>query len=219
MGIAPIPPYPMPPESALPAPLVGWHPAPARAALLVHDMQRYFLEPYRRSASPAAELVGNIAALAARARALGMPVYYTAQPGGMTPRERGLLHDFWGPGMSKDPADTGIVDELAPEPGDTVLTKWRYSAFVGSDLEERLRAADRDQLIVCGVYAHVGCLMTACDAFSRDIETFFVSDAVADFTEDHHRLAVRYAAERCAVAASTRRLLDALAPAGAEPVS
>ncbi|MFC5751892.1 isochorismatase family protein [Actinomadura rugatobispora] len=219
MGIAAIPPYPMPPESALPEPLVDWRPAPARAALLIHDMQRYFLAPYQEVRSPAAELVGNIRLLAGRARALGMPVLYTAQPGGMTTRERGLLHDFWGPGMRKDPVDNGIVDELAPEPGDTVLTKWRYSAFVGSDLEERLRAGGRDQLIVCGVYAHVGVLMTACDAFSRDIETFFVSDAVADFTEEYHRLAVRYAAERCAVATSTGRLLAALAPAGAEPVS
>ncbi|MFD0689933.1 isochorismatase family protein [Actinomadura fibrosa] len=219
MAITPIPPYPVPPESELPEPLVGWRPEPARAALLVHDMQRYFLAPYQPLRSPAAELVANIGRLAGRARALGMPVLYTAQPGAMTPRERGLLHDFWGPGMSGDPADTAIVDGLEPEPGDTVLTKWRYSAFVGSDLERRLDALDRDQLIVCGVYAHVGCLMTACDAFSRDIETFFVSDAVADFTEEYHRLAVRYAAERCAVATSTGRLLAALAPVGAEPVS
>ena len=34
-----------------------------------------------------------------------------------------------------------IVDELAPEPGDEVLTKWRYSAFQRSDLAELLADA------------------------------------------------------------------------------
>jgi isochorismate hydrolase len=218
MGIAAIPPYPMPPDSALPAPMVDWRPDRARAALLIHDMQRYFMSPYPPAQSPAAELVSNIGLLADRARALGMPVLYTAQPGGMTPDDRGLLHDFWGAGMSREPADTDIIAELAPATGDAVLTKWRYSAFVRSDLEVRLRGAGCDQLIVCGVYAHVGCLVTACDAFSRDIETFFVADAVADFTEDYHRLAIRYAAERCAVATTARRLLGMLAPARAESV-
>ncbi|CAO0836759.1 hypothetical protein SMICM17S_04668 [Streptomyces microflavus] len=28
-----------------------------------------------------------------------MPVAYTAQPGSMTPEQRGLLKDFWGPGI------------------------------------------------------------------------------------------------------------------------
>jgi isochorismate hydrolase len=216
MPIAAIPPYPMFPESVLPEPMVDWRPDPSRAALLIHDMQRYFLGPYQALRSPAVELVSNIRLLAAHARALGMPVLYTAQPGGMTPDERGLLYDFWGSGMSKDPADTGIADELAPEPGDVVLTKWRYSAFIRSDLERRLRSAARDQLIVCGVYAHVGCLMTACDAFSRDLETFYVCDAVADFTKEYHWLAVRYAADSCAVVMSTRRLIAALSPAGPE---
>jgi bifunctional isochorismate lyase/aryl carrier protein len=142
---------------------------------------------------------------------------YTAQPGAMTRRERGLLRDFWGPGMSASPTDRAIADEVAPEEGDVVLTKWRYSAFYRSDLERRLRLLGRDQLIVCGVYAHVGCLMTACDAFTRDIQPFLVADAVADFTLDHHLQALRYAADRCAVPLSTADTLSALLPPTSSP--
>ncbi len=41
--------------------------------------------------------------------------------------------------------------------------------------------------------------MTAIDAFTNDLQTFLVADAVADFTADYHRMALTYAAERCAV--------------------
>lgn len=124
---------------------------------------------------------------------------YTAQPGRMTDEQRGLLKDFWGPGMRTDPADREVVPELAPTEEDWVLTKWRYSAFFRSDLLDRMRAAGRDQLVLCGVYAHVGVLATALEAFTNDIQTFLAADALGDFSEAHHRLALDYAAQRCAV--------------------
>lgn len=199
MAMTPIAPYRMPGDGDLPKAAVPWRPRPDRAVVLVHDMQRYFLRPFPAGQSPLTELVANVAKLLTAARAAGVPVMYTAQPGGMSRQDRALLHDFWGPGMGVEEADRGIADDVAPEPGEAVLTKWRYSAFFRSDLEERLRRSGRDQLIVCGVYAHMGCLITACDAFSRDIQPFLVADALADLSLDDHLMALRYAADRCAV--------------------
>ncbi|GAA2268864.1 MULTISPECIES: isochorismatase family protein [Kitasatospora] len=196
-GIPPIEPYTLPSPGDLPANTARWTPDPDRAVLLVHDMQRYFLAPFPETVR--AQLVSNAAALRKRCAALGVPVAYTAQPGGMTQEQRGLLKDFWGPGMRPDPADREVVDELAPSEGDWQLTKWRYSAFFNSPLLERMRESGRDQLIICGVYAHVGVLMSAVEAFTNDIQPFLVADAVADFNEQYHRLAVSYAAERCAM--------------------
>ena len=153
----------------------------------------------------------NVARIRREAALLQIPVAYTAQPGGTSRAQRGLLLDVWGPGMSADPADREIVPEVAPEPGDVVLPTYRYSAFHGSRLARVIEASGRDQVIVCGVYAHVGCLITACDAFANDLETFLVADAVADFSADEHRLALHYAARRCAVTLSTRQLLAHLA--------
>jgi trans-2,3-dihydro-3-hydroxyanthranilic acid synthase len=196
-SIAPIDPYPFPTAGDLPDNVADWTVDPAQAVLLIHDMQRYFLQPFSEIVRE--RLVGNCVLLRERAVASGMQVAYSAQPGGMSDEQRGLLKDFWGPGMRGDPADRQVVEPLLPGEDDWQFTKWRYSAFFGSDLLERMRRDGRDQLVVCGVYAHVGVLMTAIEAFTNDIQAFVVADAVADFSEEYHRMAVDYAAQRCAV--------------------
>ncbi|ARQ69999.1 isochorismatase family protein [Streptomyces marincola] len=196
-GIPTIEPYPMPTRRDLPAGPAPWVVDPARAVLLVHDMQRYFLAPL--PAALRAELTDTVASLRDRCAAAGMPVAYTAQPGDMTEAQRGLLKTFWGPGMRREPADREVVRALAPRPDDWVFTKWRYSAFFRTDLLARMREHGRDQLVICGVYGHVGVLATAVEAFTNDIETFLVADAVADFSAEDHRMTLDYAARRCAV--------------------
>ncbi|SDP84648.1 Isochorismate hydrolase [Actinopolyspora xinjiangensis] len=202
-GIPTITPYPMPTGDDLPANTAPWTVDPDRAVLLVHDMQRYFLKPLPSDREPGRSLVDNIVSLRNSCSELGVPVAYTAQPGDMTTEQRGLLQDFWGPGMSGGPEDRELVEPLAPREGDRVFTKWRYSAFFASDLLAMLRESGRDQLLLCGVYAHVGVLMSAVDAFTNDIQPFLVADAVADFSPEYHRMAVDYAAARCAVVTTT----------------
>jgi trans-2,3-dihydro-3-hydroxyanthranilic acid synthase len=207
-GIPPIEAYPMPTAADLPDNTARWTVDPDRAVLLVHDMQRYFLKPFPEVLRD--ELVGNAVRLREQADRLGIPVAYTTQPGGMDEEQRGLLKDFWGPGMRVDPIDRQVVDPLAPTEDDWVFTKWRYSAFFRSDLLERMRERGRDQLIICGVYAHIGVLTSAVEAFTNDIRTFLVADAIADFTPEFHRLAIDYAAQRCAMVTTTEGTLHQL---------
>jgi isochorismate hydrolase len=209
-GLPPIASYPMPGSDELPEQIVTWEPDPARAVLLIHDMQKYFLQPFSQGSSPLSELTGNVVRLRQACARMGIPVAYTLQPGGMSPQQRGLLVDFWGPGMTVEPADREVIDGLTPGPDDWTFVKWRYSAFHKTDLLERMRQAGRDQLLVCGVYAHLGVLMTTCEAFTNDIQPFLAADAVADFTPEYHRMALDYAAGRCAMVATTGRLLTGL---------
>ena len=193
---------------------VKWRVDPARAALLVHDMQRYFVRAFEleRDGQPLPDAqiniaIANIRRLLDAAHAANIPVYYTAQPPRQNPADRRLLTDFWGDGLQDD-ENAQILDELAPTEADTVLTKWRYSAFVRSPLEEQLKDLGRDQLIIGGVYAHIGCLTTALEAFMRDIQPFMVTDALADFTEKEHHMACEYASGRCARVLNTAEALE-----------
>ncbi|GAA1466669.1 isochorismatase family protein [Nocardiopsis exhalans] len=215
MALPTIDPYPLPTAEELPENRANWTADADRAVLLVHDMQRYFLRPYTEGAQPVTAVTANIAALRSACHAAGVPVVYTAKPGDMTPQQRGLERDFWGGGMKAVAEHTGITDALAPEGEDVLLTKWRYSAFAQTDLAERMAAQGRDQIIVTGVYAHVGCQLTAADAFMRDIQPFLVADAVADFSAEHHRSALVYAAGRCASVITADQALTALREAPA----
>lgn len=210
MAIPAISPYAMPKETELPKNKVSWEADPQRAVLLVHDMQQYFIDYYIRDASPIPELIANIQAIKKQCASLGIPVVYTAQPGNQKAEDRALLTDFWGPGLKDDQSQTKVIDELAPNSDDVILTKWRYSAFKKSNLLEMMKEQGRDQLIICGVYAHIGCLMTAGEAFMSDIQPFLITDAIADFSKEEHEMAIKYAAQRCAIILPTSKLLNQL---------
>lgn len=203
MPISQIHPYQVP--DTFPKSCVNWSADPSRSVLLLHDLQRYFLAPFAADCSPISDLTFNVTRLLRCAYLVGVPIIYTAQPGGMSRAQRGLLADFWGDGMGAG-SEREIAAAFAPRQEDVVLTKWRYSAFHDTGLDQALARMSRDQLIITGVYANTGCLATAVDSFSRDLETFFVHDAVADFTVADHRQALHYAATRCARVCGTAQI-------------
>ena len=183
MGIPPIAPYLMPGRDQLTPSVAPWRPERHRAVVLIHDMQRSFVDALP-AGEPARTLIANLRLI----RACGVPVIYTAQPSG------------------------AIVESLRPGPGDQLLVKNRHSAFSRTDLAARLTSMGRDQLVVCGVFAHIGCLFTAADAFARDLQPFLVADAMAGFSRADHLFALDYAARRCAVTLTTAELRDHLSP-------
>lgn len=184
---------------------------PTRAALLIHDMQCFWLD---RLANPA-PLINRIAAILAAARSAHLPIFYSiAADPDLAPR--GLGSERWGPGIAAAaPASRRIVQALAPDPADHIIRKSRYSAFFETDLAARLEEQRRSQLVITGVFAHHGCLATALDGYMRDIEVFFPADGTADYGYEQHLGALRYVGEVCGFVTTAREIEQALsAPTG-----
>jgi nicotinamidase-related amidase len=113
------------------------HPLPA---LIVIDVQRAFDEweaAGKRRNNP--DAVKHIANLLKAFRARGAPIFH-------------IRHEGTKPNSSFLPQSSGyaVKDEAREQPGEAVIVKRVNSAFIGTDLEERLRAAGIGTVVICG---------------------------------------------------------------------
>lgn len=73
--------------------------------------------------------------------------------------------------------DAEIVEELAPQPGDLVITKTRYSGFAGTPLDSQLRMLGAQYLFFAGIATNVCVESTLRDAYFHDYWPILLSDA------------------------------------------
>ena len=91
-----------------------------------------------------------------------------------------IMHDA-GPGSPYDVRDQigQIVDRVAPREGEPVLVKTFPNAFTGTDLDQRLTAAQGRDLILAGFMTHMCVSSTARGAFSLGYRPAVVAGATA----------------------------------------
>jgi isochorismate hydrolase len=85
-----------------------------------------------------------------------------------------------------------LLPELERHASDKVLVKKRYSAFFGTNLDEKLAALRPEILVLAGINTHAGVRTTAIDAYQRDYEVIIASDGVASYDLEHHEVSKRY---------------------------
>jgi ureidoacrylate peracid hydrolase len=169
----------------------------SNSALIIVDMQNGFchedgfMNKIGLDWTTSRDAVEPVDRLAKAARAAGMPVFYTRYSLNADYSDAGLLPEVYPQivevgGMIRGSWDGAIVDELAPQPGDRVIDKTRYSAFYDTTLEEQLRELGIDTVIVCGVTTNVCVESTVRDAFFRDFRIVVPSDATAAVSPDLH---------------------------------
>jgi nicotinamidase-related amidase len=86
---------------------------------------------------------------------------------------------------------SGIIDALAPQSGEHVLPKTRYSGFFGTDLEKILAAGGPEEVEVVGVCTSICVMDTVGGLANRDYLTIVPRAGVADFDEKAHRHALQ----------------------------
>jgi nicotinamidase-related amidase len=159
------------------------------SALLVMDVQRAIVDIADDGSGYLPRLRGAIDG----ARAAGIPVIYVVialRPGfpevgthnrALTDIARAGLYVEGAPG-------TEIHPDVAPRPGEVVVTKRRASAFSGSDLDVVLRARGIDSLVLTGIATSAVVLYTLCQANDLDFGLTVLADACLDTDPEVHRV-------------------------------
>jgi nicotinamidase-related amidase len=161
----------------------------SRTGLLIIDMQNDMAHPdgrmFIRDAAHRAETMGRVLQAFRETR---QPVLHTV---------RSYRADTWDVERFRVPyfqADRGflvegtwgrqIIDRLTPEPGEPIVVKQRFSAFMQTELDMLLRRADIGRIAVMGVTLPNCPRATMYDAVALDYDVIAVEDGLATATED-----------------------------------
>lgn len=204
-------------------------------ALLVIDMQRYFVSPHYPlmqtfeklvpGVSAAycervnASVIPNINRLLGCFRARQMPVMYTAI--GTCLKDGQDLNPMWkaldqlsldtiGERMfpAVDELSWQIDDSVAPQPGELVVNKTSSGTLNSTMLDQTLRNMGMTSLLICGVTTDVCVETTARDAADRGFDVTIVEDACTAFSSDLHRAALQAFSYAFGRVRKTRELID-----------
>jgi len=185
---------------------------PRQAALLVIDMQQFFLDPESSTftcGGPA--ILPNIRQLVSAFRQAGRPVIYTRHVHHPDGSDAGIMGWWWEGRCLEGTPESNIHPDLQPLPHEKVVLKHRYSAFYNTDLEIVLRGLRIEDLVITGIMTNMCCESTARDAYFRDYRIFFPADATGSVTEEMHLASLLNLAFGFARVTTTAELLKAVA--------
>jgi gluconolactonase len=177
----------------------------ARCALVIQDLQNDVIiagGAFADSGSPAhataQNVVANVAALAAAARAAGVPVFhvwYIVEEGA-----RGLKLNA---PLFQGVKDTGALvrgtwgaapaEGLEPHEGDLVIEKMRMSAWQGTRFESLLRGLGRDTIVVSGAWTNMSIEHTARTGADKGYHMLVPEDGCSSMNADWHNASINYA--------------------------
>ncbi len=183
---------------------------PNRAALLIIDMQRDFLEPggfgesLGNDVSLLRRTIEPTKALLAAARTAGLKVIHTREghrpdltdlPLAKKVRGRPTLaigdKSAMGRILVRGEMGHDIIPELYPMAGEPVIDKPGKGAFYATDLDTILKNGGITQLIVCGVTTEVCVNTTVREANDRGYDCLVLSDCCGSYFPEFQEMGLR----------------------------
>ena len=172
----------------------------AETAIVVIDMQNAYaskggyVDQAGFDISGAAGTIGQIAKVLETGRAAGVQIVYLQNgwdadyveaggPGSPNWHKSNALKtmrarpELQGTLLAKGGWDFELVDALAPQPGDIVLHKTRYSAFFNSQLDSTLRSRGIRNIVFVGIATNVCVESTLRDGFHLEYFGVMLEDA------------------------------------------
>ena len=175
-----------------------------KTALILIDLQKGIVG--MPTVHPAAEIVSRAAELARAFRERQLPavlVHVTGRAPGRT--------DAAMPNAAR-PADWAeLVPELDRQPGDFVVEKKSFGAFLGTPLDAYLRERGVTQVVIAGIATSIGVESTARSAYDLGYNVTLIVDAMTDRDPDAHRLSIEKIFPRLAETGTTNDVLKLLA--------
>jgi isochorismate hydrolase len=160
-----------------------------RVALLVLDMQDYFLAEESHAFLPSAPaIVPGVRKLVSAIAAQACPVIFTRHLN--TGSDAGMMGRWWPELILADDPLSQISHRMDTSLG-AVQEKPQYDAFFDTELHQALTAASVRQVVITGVKTHLCCETTARSAFVHGYEVVFVVDGTATDNELHHLATLR----------------------------
>jgi ureidoacrylate peracid hydrolase len=175
-------------------PQPNWDLNSERKALIIVDMQNAFCDKQGFMTKLGLNIDQCIAAVKplkgvlAQCRKLGIPVIFTRFWVRPDYKDAGLFEDLF-PGSHQAQAmvahtwDAEITPELAPQDGEFIIDKQRYSAFYETNLDLILRNLGTSMVVVTGVTTNICVESTVRDAMFRDYKVVVLEDCTGAVDE------------------------------------
>ncbi len=158
-----------------------------RSALLVIDMQRFFLNPNSPTFTCGGlAIIPSLKRLIQAFRDANRPVIYTRHVHHPDKIDAGIMGWWWEGMCIEGSEESEVHGDIEPLPAEKQVLKHRYSAFYDTDLETVLRCLKVEDLVISGIMTNLCCESTARDAYFRDLRVFFLADGTGTICEEMH---------------------------------
>jgi|SRR5579859_2248392 len=175
----------------------------SRTALVVIDLQ--IAAAWCVTVHPIHDVVRNTVRLTQTFRRHELPVVLVCETGAAARRTDqrsgiGELPPYW----------STLLPELDCQPGDHLITKERWGAFIGTDLEGHLKSQAITQIVIAGVTTSVGVESTARHAYDLGLNVTLAVDAMTDTSALAHANSITRIFPRLGEVGSTTEVVDLL---------
>lgn len=106
---------------------------------------------------------------------------------------------------------TDVIDELRPEPQDTIVEKYGYGAFHETKLADTIRSFGLNSVVITGTVTQICVEETAREAFHHGFRATVVEDAVSSFAPDLHTATLKNFAMKFGWTAKTDAIVSKIA--------